>query len=128
MGELNEVGRTEASGMREDNAADVNDKLRKVERIVNKLKISRETMNLAERSLMEAENNYKLAKRRYDKGACDSRAVSEALESLSRANVSNYQARYDLQIAMIGLEEILSMDIKEVNEVRDLKGSFGGQS
>ena len=121
MGELNEIGRTEASGMREENAADVNDKLRKVERIVNKLKMSRETMSLAERGLMEAENNYKLAKRRYDKGACDSRTVSEALESLSRANVTNYQARYDLQIAMIGLEEILAMDIEAVGEARNLK-------
>lgn len=118
MGEASEIGRTSASSATTENAADI---LRKVERVVNNLKLSRETMNLAERDLMEAENNYKMAKRRYDKGACDSGEVSEALEYLTRANVTNYQARYDLQIAMIGLEEILSMDIKEVNEARKLK-------
>ena len=113
MGEASTAGR-----------ADISDKLRKVERVVHKLKTSREAADLAERGFMEAENNYKLAKRRYDKGACDSGAVSEALESLTRANVTNYQAKYELQVAMIGLEEILSMDIEAVGEARDLKKSL----
>ena len=124
MGEMNEVGRADASGAREKKTADIADKLRKVERVVSNLKASRETMSLAERDLMEAENNYKVTKRRFDKGACDSGEVSEALECLTRANVTNYQARYDLQIAMIGLEEILAMDIEAVGEARNLKRRF----
>lgn len=109
----NSGGDTEKRG-----ASDV---LCKVERIVKNLKVSRETVNTAERDLMEAENNYKLVKRRYDRGACDSGEVSEALESLTKANVTSYQAKYDFQIAMIGLDEILSMDIMKNDGAESVK-------
>jgi outer membrane protein TolC len=86
---------------------------RKITGIVSNLKLSREGIDAAERELAAAEGNYRKAKRGYDRGTVDTAEVKNALEALSRASLFSYQARRDFQLAMIGLDEILKMDIGE---------------
>jgi outer membrane protein TolC len=86
---------------------------RKIKDIVSNLKLSREGIDAAEHELAAAEVNYRRAKRNYDRGTVDTAEVKNALEALSRASLLSYQASRDFQIAMIGLDEILKMDIGE---------------
>lgn len=86
------------------------DKMRRISGIVSNLKSSRENIGAAESELADAEMKYRKAKQDYDRGKLDASMVKEALEELTKANLVNYQAKYDFQVAMIGLEEILKMD------------------
>ena len=86
------------------------DVVRRIAGIVSNLKSSRENIVVAERELALAEGNYKMAKQKYAKGSGDAAEVKSALEGLTKANLINHQAKYDFQVAMIGLEEILKLD------------------
>jgi Outer membrane protein len=119
--EEKERNRVKASGG--EHCAEV---LSKVCRVIKNLKRSRENIDSAEQELMRAERDYKTAKRRYEQGSAAADEVKVALESLSMANVSSSQARNDFQIAMIGLEEILSIDFSGILEDREESGFDGG--
>ena len=86
------------------------DVVRRIAGIVSNLKSSRENIDVAERELALAEGNYKLAKQKYAKGGGNALEVKDALEGLTKASLVNHQAKYDFQVAMIGLEEILKLD------------------
>ena len=101
-------------------AAEDHEIMGRVCRIVSNLKKARENIRTAESELQRAENDYRLSQRKYTNGNGTPGEVKASLRQLTKANVANNQAKYDFQIALIGLEEILSLDLGKLSEDFDL--------
>lgn len=92
----------------------------KVWRIVSNLKRAQEGINTTEQELQQAENSHRTIQRKYTNGSGTPNEVKASLQRLTKANLANNQAKYDFQIALIGLEEILSLDIGNLTKDFDL--------
>ena len=75
---------------------------------------ARERIRISEITLANAEENRRLAVGRYEAGVGDPLEVTDALLSLTEAQLSKFQAYYDLQVAIIGMEQAIGMDMEEV--------------
>ena len=76
---------------------------------------ARERIRISELTLANAEENRRLAVGRYETGVGDPLEVTDALVSLTEAQLSKFQAHYDLQIAIIGMEQAIGMDMTELS-------------
>ena len=75
---------------------------------------ARERVRISELTLVNAEENRRLAVGRYETGVGDPLEVTDALVSLTEAQLAKYQAQYDLQVAIIGLEQAIGLDMTEL--------------
>lgn len=75
---------------------------------------ARERIRISEITLANAEENRRLAIGRYEAGVGAPLEVTDALLSLTEAQLSRFQAHYDLQVAIIGMEQAIGMDMAEV--------------
>jgi outer membrane protein TolC len=71
---------------------------------------ARERIRISEITLTSAEENRKMAVGRYETGIGDPLEVTDALLSYADAMLSNRQAKYDLQLAIIGLERAMGTE------------------
>lgn len=87
-----------------------------VSRALSDLAKARERIRISEVTLMNAEENRRLAVGRYETGVGDPLEVTDALLSLTDAQLSARQAQNDLQTAIIALELAIGA---EMDDLRD---------
>jgi outer membrane protein TolC len=81
-----------------------------VRRSLTDITKARERIRISEITLVNAEENRKMAVGRYETGVGDPLEVTDALLSYTDAVLSNRQAKYDLQLAIIGLEKAIGVE------------------
>jgi outer membrane protein TolC len=92
------------------------DILLEVRKALSDLTKARERIRISELTLVSAEENRKMAVGRYETGVGDPLEVTDALLSFADAQLSNRQAYYDLQLAVIGLEKATGKEMTENQE------------
>lgn len=102
-----------------------------VRKTATDLKKARERIRLSEITLVNAEENRRLAEGRYETGVGDALEVTDALLSLTEAQLTKYQALHDLRAAAIDLEKATGKELFEVaaaeNEERPENGDLKNQ-
>lgn len=87
-----------------------------IRKVLSDLKKARERIRLSELTLASAEENRRLAEGRYETGVGDALEVTDALVSLTEAQLTKYQAYNDLQSAVIALEKATGTDLTSAPE------------
>lgn len=82
-----------------------------VRRVLSDLKKARERIRLSEITLVNAEENRRLAEGRYETGVGDALEVTDALVSLTEAQLTKYQAQNELLTAIINLEKTVGVEL-----------------
>ena len=82
-----------------------------VRKVLSDLKKARERIALSEVTLANAEENRRLAEGRYETGVGDALEVTDALVSLTEAQLTKYQAHNDLLTAVIDLEKAVGVEL-----------------
>ena len=83
-----------------------------VGKAITDLRKAREQVRISSLTLEDAEENRKLAEGRYETGVGTPLEVTDALLNLTDAQLSSYNARYNLQIAIISLESAIGVEFE----------------
>ncbi|MDR1508607.1 MAG: TolC family protein [Synergistaceae bacterium] len=86
------------------------DILLEVSRAKTDITKARERIRISELTLINAEENRKMAVGRYETGVGDPLEVADALVSFADAQLANKQAHHDLQLAIINLEKATGVE------------------
>jgi outer membrane protein TolC len=81
-----------------------------VRRALSDLTKARERLRLSKLTLVNAEENRRMAVGRYETGVGAPLEVTDALLTFTDAQLASRQAEYDLQIAIVGLEKAIGTD------------------
>jgi outer membrane protein TolC len=98
-----------------DSLAASHEKLRQdillaVSRARNGIEKAREGIRISRLTVINAEENLKLAEGRYETGVGDALEVTDAIVSYTDAQLAANKARHDLQTAIISLEKAVGLD------------------
>jgi outer membrane protein TolC len=100
------------------------DILLEVSRAKTDITKARERIRISELTLVNAEENRKMAVGRYETGVGDPLEVADALVSFADAQLANKQAHHDLQSAIINLEKATGVEFSLKSAAADDGGKF----